>query len=367
MGWITPTGHIDPDSKWGSEYKAYDGVLDNSTSCSTGPTSWSSFIELTHSVIGCTKIRFIAATQGTDIVTVDIDIYYGSAWHDLYSGAFTYTYPSFIEKSFSAQDVTKVRFRFYNDSAVNTYNATLAEVDFYGEYYPTVTVQAPTSVLPTTATGNGNITDKGEVNCSIRGFEYGLTQVATWEAHDSGSFSTGAYTKAITENLVANTTYWIRAYATNPQGTSYSAWYEFQTAAVGTIPTGTKIDICSDYSAFTYKLQKAETDDGETYIAYFVFSTDLSNKKALAYYKRILDLYLYFNSEDSGTAEVYVKRDSEASWYYVGSVSLTGTADIIVKHLATRLHAKHFLFKIQAANAFDFLGCLFEFLPGGMR
>ncbi|GAI14204.1 unnamed protein product, partial [marine sediment metagenome] len=60
-------------------------------------------------------------------------------------------------------------------------------------------------------------------------------------------------------------------------------------------------------------------------------------------------------------------RDSEASWYSVGSVALTGTADIIIKHLATRLYAKQFLFKIAASNHFEFLGCLFEFLPGGMR
>lgn len=231
---------------------------------------------------------------------------------------------------------------------------------------PTVTVQAPSSVLTTSATANGNITDTGGENCTVRGFEYGLTQVATWEEHDDGDFSSGTFTKALT-GLLANTAYWIRAYTTNPQDTVYSEWLQFQTAASGVIPAGTLIVICSDYTGYTYKAQKAETDDGEAYIAYFVFSTDLSNKKALAYYKRILDLYLYFNSEDSGTAEVYVKRDSEASWYYVGSVSLAGTADIIVKHLATRLHAKHFLFKIQAANAFDFLGCLFEFLPGGMR
>ena len=87
----------------------------------------------------------------------------------------------------------------------------------------------------------------------------------------------------------------------------------------------------------------------------------------VAIFKRILDLHLYFKSEDSGTATITVKRDNEAEWQAVGSVSLTGTAEIIVKHLATRIYAKHFLFKISAANAFRFLGCLFEFLPEGMR
>ena len=231
---------------------------------------------------------------------------------------------------------------------------------------PTVTVQAPTLVLPTTVTANGNITDTGGLDCTVRGFEYGLTQTATWDVYDEGTYSTGAYTKALT-SLTANTIYWIRAFTTNSVGTSYSEWIQFQTAASGTIPTGTLINICSDYSGYTYRSMRAETDDGLPYTAYFVISTDMSNKQALAFYKRILDLHLYLKSEDSGTLTIEVKRDNEATWQSVGSADLTGTADIIIKHLAVRIYGKHFLFKVSASNYFRFLGCLFEFLPGGMR
>ena len=233
---------------------------------------------------------------------------------------------------------------------------------------PTVTVQTPDDILPTTATANGNITASGGENATTRGFEYGLTQTATWDEHDNGagSYGAGVYTKALT-GLTANTSYWIRAYATNSIGTSYSAWLQFQTAAVGIIPTGTKINICSDYSGYTYQLQRSETDDGLPYTAYFVISTDLADKQGLSFYKRILDLHLYFRSEASGTAGIYVKRDSEADWQSVGSVALTGTEDIIIKHLACDIRAKHFLFKISAANMFRFLGCLFESIPEGMR
>jgi len=233
---------------------------------------------------------------------------------------------------------------------------------------PTVTVQTPDDILPTTATANGNITASGGENATTRGFKYGLTQTDTWDEHDNGVGSYGAepYTKPLTE-LTANTSYWIRAYATNSIGTSYSEWIQFQTAAVGIIPTGTKINICSDYSGYTYQLQRSETDDGLPYTAYFVISTDLADKQGLSFYKRILDLHLYFRSEASGTAGIYVKRDSEADWQSVGSVALTGTEDIIIKHLACDIRAKHFLFKISAANMFRFLGCLFESIPEGMR
>lgn len=232
---------------------------------------------------------------------------------------------------------------------------------------PTVTVQAVSYILPTTATANGNITSTGGEDCSERGFQYGLTKVATWSVKDDvGGYGAGVFSKGLTD-LSANTTYWIRAYAVNSEGTGYSEWLEFQTAAAGIIPTGTLINICSDYSGYTYKLMRSETDDGETYTAYFVISTDLANKQGLAYYKRILDMDLYFNNEDSGTATISVKRDNETSWVSLGSVSLAGDDDIIIKHLAVDVRAKHFLFKISASNHFEFLGVLFQFIPIGMR
>lgn len=232
---------------------------------------------------------------------------------------------------------------------------------------PTVTVQAVSDILPTTATANGNITSTGGEDCSERGFQYGLTKVATWSVKDDvGGYGAGVFSKGLTD-LSANTTYWIRAYAVNSEGTGYSEWLQFQTAAAGIIPTGTLINICSDYSGYTYKLMRSETDDGETYTAYFVISTDLANKQGLAYYKRILDMDLYFNNEDSGTATISVKRDNETSWVSLGSVSLAGDDDIIIKHLAVDVRAKHFLFKISASNHFEFLGVLFQFIPIGMR
>jgi hypothetical protein len=232
---------------------------------------------------------------------------------------------------------------------------------------PTVTVNSMTDILPTTATANGNITSTGGEDCSERGFQYGLTKVATWSVKDDvGGYGVDDFSKGLTD-LLPNTYYWIRAYAVNSEGTGYSEWLQFQTAAAGIIPTGTLINICSDYSGYTYKLMRSETDDGETYTAYFVISTDLANKQGLAYYKRILDMDLYFNNEDSGTATISVKRDNETSWVSLGSVSLAGDDDIIIKHLAVDVRAKHFLFKISASNHFEFLGVLFQFIPIGMR
>ena len=231
---------------------------------------------------------------------------------------------------------------------------------------PTVTTQDVTDKLPTTVTANGEITDLGGENATEVGFKYGLTKTDTWETHDTDSYGLGAFSLPLTD-LLPNTTYWIQAYALNSIGTSYGAWVEFQMAASGTIPTGAQLFIAADLSGYSYQCLKSETDDGETYIGYFVISTDLTNKQGLAFYKRILDLHLYFRSENEGTALIEVKRDNEAEWQTVGTVSLTGTADIIIKHLAPVIRAKHFLFKISAQNFFRCLGVLFEYLPEDMR
>lgn len=231
---------------------------------------------------------------------------------------------------------------------------------------PTVTVQTPTDLAETTVTANGNITASGGENATVRGFKYGLTQTDTWDAHTDGSFPIGAFTKGLT-GLDANTTYWIRAYATNSIGTSYSGWIQFQTAASGTIPTGTKLSICSDYSGYTYKLNSAFTDDGKTYESFFVLSTDLAGGQGLHINKRLLDIFSYFTKQESGTAKIYIKQDNEAEWQYAGEIPLTGDEDIVIPHLPTDFMGKHYLVKFLFENNFEFIGLITESIPIGGR
>jgi hypothetical protein len=231
---------------------------------------------------------------------------------------------------------------------------------------PTVTTQDPTDILTTSVTGNGNITALGGENSTVRGFEYGLTKTDTWEVHDDGDFGAGAFTKGLT-GLDANTQYWIRAYATNSIGTSDGEWVQFQTAAAGTIPTGTKISICSDYNGYTYMLGESLTDDGFIYESYFILSTDLAEKQGLHWKKRLLDLFSYFESKDSGTCEIYIKRDNEEDWQYAGEISMVGDGDIIVEHLPVDYLAKHYLIKFVFQNDFSFIGLITESLLIGTR
>ena len=105
---------------------------------------------------------------------------------------------------------------------------------------PTVTTQAVSSLTSTTATGNGNITALGSPNPTAHGVCWNTTGTPTLsdsKTDEGAAFATGAFTSSMS-GLTANTTYYVRAYATNTAGTSYGSQVSFTTSA-NTAPTVT--------------------------------------------------------------------------------------------------------------------------------
>jgi len=101
---------------------------------------------------------------------------------------------------------------------------------------PTLTTNAVTAFTATTATLGGNISNTGTPAYTERGVVYATTQNPTTSNNKtaitgtgSGSFSTDV------TGLTSNTTYYVRAYATNSAGTAYGAQVSFTTA--GALPT----------------------------------------------------------------------------------------------------------------------------------
>jgi len=85
---------------------------------------------------------------------------------------------------------------------------------------PTVITHNATDELTTQVTGNGEIVSTGGQDCDERGFQYGLSKVATWEKKDTaGGYGVGFFNKTI-DGLTANTEYWYRAYAVSFKETS---------------------------------------------------------------------------------------------------------------------------------------------------
>ncbi|MDP2910716.1 MAG: hypothetical protein Q8N58_02965, partial [bacterium] len=95
---------------------------------------------------------------------------------------------------------------------------------------PTMTTSAAASILTTSATLNGNITNTGGANALERGFEWGtVSGVYPNSGTELGSYGTGAFTRGIT-GLTVSTTYYFRSKARNSAGWAYGAQLSFTTA-----------------------------------------------------------------------------------------------------------------------------------------
>jgi len=134
--WLSPTGYVDPDSKWINEGLAYDeNITTASVNQNVATESWSSYIELTHSAISCSKVRFDATYNSAYITSISLDVYYSSDWHNIYEGIFNHHV--WVEKEIgSIQTVTAMRMKFYNSNAYVAF-AYVYEVDFWGVATPT--------------------------------------------------------------------------------------------------------------------------------------------------------------------------------------------------------------------------------------
>ena len=126
-------------------------------------------------------------------------------------------------------------------------SAGAADFELVITYLPLVTTQLVTNKVTTTATGNGNITNLGDPTATQHGHCWNVTglptiteplvHVATGGRTENGVPSaTGAFTSSLTE-LVEKEIYFIRAYATNSDGTSYGEQVTF----VGGTPGGSDL------------------------------------------------------------------------------------------------------------------------------
>lgn len=159
--WISPTGGS--GTGWTLTTQAYDeDILTGAKAANIPDASWTNALELTHAALLCSKIQlFLAGNVAGD--QVDIDVFYGAAWHDVYEGTFTLN--AWLEKSIPAglQTVTAMRVRLYNSQATEE-DMWLNEADFWtipaahNLYYQRVTSPAPESDFsPWTSLSKSNV------------------------------------------------------------------------------------------------------------------------------------------------------------------------------------------------------------------
>lgn len=97
------------------------------------------------------------------------------------------------------------------------------------ETLPTLTTAVITSIETTTAISGGIISSDGASNVTSRGICWSTnTNPTTADSKTSNGTGTGTFTSNLT-NLLPNTTYYVRAYATNSVGTAYGNQVSFST------------------------------------------------------------------------------------------------------------------------------------------
>lgn len=102
---------------------------------------------------------------------------------------------------------------------------------------PTVTTAFPvTNISRTTATSGGNVTSDGGTSVIARGIVWStsINPTIALSTKTSNGMGVGSFSSSLT-SLACNTLYHVRAYATNPVGTSYGSDITFTTSVCSSI------------------------------------------------------------------------------------------------------------------------------------
>lgn len=127
---------------------------------------------------------------------------------------------------------------------------------------PTVTTTTVGSVTQTSAQGGGNITDDGGAAVTAKGICWSTSPNPTTDNEKTNDGTgTGSYTSAIF-GLTCGTTYYVRAYAINAEGTSYGNQVEFTTSQCTADPPTVTTATVTGVTETTAQGGGDVTDDG---------------------------------------------------------------------------------------------------------
>ncbi|MEQ8245008.1 FISUMP domain-containing protein [Fulvivirga sp.] len=129
---------------------------------------------------------------------------------------------------------------YATNSAGTAYGDELTFQTLEEAVVPTITTGAITAITFESAAGGGEVTSDGNATVTARGIVWGTTTAPTIEltSKTENGTGTGVFSSALTQ-LNENTTYFVRAYATNSAGTAYGNELTFQTLEAPVLPTVT--------------------------------------------------------------------------------------------------------------------------------
>jgi hypothetical protein len=230
LGWVTPTSHYDPNSKWNIEINSYDDETDTCTQSNhaMGNPQWSYFIYMNHSLLICDKVRFYARGPTADaakVDQVDIDVKRGGVWVDVFNG--TFSDKQWVEKKFTQGSVISARIRFHVNSVNSGLYYELYELDFNkSRPVPMLINEGPTN-------RSWGVALRPQLNITVSNPD-GVSMTISWSSNSSGSWqlfginssvSNGTYHQR-NNNFSSNSTrYWWKVIVTDGTDTNASVYY----------------------------------------------------------------------------------------------------------------------------------------------
>lgn len=220
----------------------YPGTLTNSPTWNlSGATITGTISDLTVTTTGSSAIAQNTATvsanltsTGSGSVTARGVAYGTSHCPDItgtkVSESGSYSTGAFSENLTGLTANTVYYARAYATNTTGTNYGTEITFTTLAAVVPTLaSTTAASSIAATTASSGGNVTADGGASVTARGVCWSTSSTPTIADNKTTDGSgTGSFTSSLT-NLIANTTYYIRAYATNTAGTGYGAQVSFLT------------------------------------------------------------------------------------------------------------------------------------------
>lgn len=141
------------------------------------------------------------------------------------------------------------------------------EESFHTLALPTVTTTAISDIAINRASSGGNVTNDGGAPVTARGVCWSMSPSPTIsDSKTINGSGTGTFTSSLT-GLSSSTNYYVRAYATNSEGTAYGAVRSFRTA-LPTLPTPSVTVNQSDNNYFTFTIRTPGVSGVKYYIQY---------------------------------------------------------------------------------------------------
>jgi uncharacterized protein (TIGR02145 family) len=189
---------------------------------------------------------------------------------------------------------------------------------------PTLSTTGVSVITSTTAKSGGSITSNGGATVTATGVCWGLSaNPVVTDSHTSDGAATGAFTSSIS-SLTSNTTYHLRAYATNSAGTGYGNDVTFTTSVqvtdadgntYNTVKIGTQLWMIENLKTTKYRdgTNIPKITDQTTWAnlltgAYSEYSNDNGN---VAVYGRLYNYYATINNLNLCPTGWHVPTDDE--------------------------------------------------------